>query len=145
VVFPPENPGQRPISRGVPEFASIFRQTIITDMRHFLFVYLCLALASLVAVSTANAAPLQATSPEPADAPLRIAAVADTFSAVACIEQASQPPTLKQEIGKTLPKSAAGNSRPIRLARLRAVSAVSDCGAFLQPDTLQIRDVRLQI
>jgi hypothetical protein len=108
--------------------------------------YLWFALAWLAATPTASAA---ASSP-PKDemlfaVPLRVDAARDVFQSVACNEQTSSLSTLKQKFAKILAKVAANGHRPMRLSRLRAHSAVSVCGAFLQPDTLQIQDVRLEI
>jgi hypothetical protein len=108
--------------------------------------YSWLLLICLAAGPTASAAsPSSPDDPTPANAAPRFEAAQDVSQSVACNEQGSSLPTLKQELGKTLPKVAANGHRPTRLSRLRACSAVSVCGAFLPPDTLQIRGVRQQI
>jgi hypothetical protein len=122
------------------------RRIIIDSMWQSSSKYLCLALVWLAANPTASVAssPL-AKDAESSTAPLCIAAAGGDFPSVACHEQTSSLPTLKQEAGKTLLKAAANGPHPRRLSRLRALSAISGCGAFLPPDTLQTQDVRLQI
>jgi hypothetical protein len=74
-----------------------------------------------------------------------IEAALGVFQAVAFDQRPTSLPTLKQEDTKSPPKVAIRNPLPGRLSRLRARSAVLSGDAFLSPDTLQIRDVRLQI
>jgi hypothetical protein len=108
--------------------------------------YSWLLLICLASASTANAASSSLPQADtPVDTSPSLDAARDTFQSVACNDQASSLPTLKQEVGKTLPKAAANGPRPSRLSRLRASTLISACSAFLTPDTLQIRDVRLQV
>jgi hypothetical protein len=125
-------------------FANLSRRIIIGSMRQ-LPKFLWLALMWLVVSPTAGVAcsPLVRDA-EPASASPCMIAGGDDVSTVACTEQASSLPTLKQNAGKTLLKAAATGPRPVRLSRIRAQAATSGCGAFLPADTLQIQAVRLQ-
>ena len=77
--------------------------------------------------------------------PTCVQAEKNDFLATAYDELASSLPMLKQQIGKAFSKATASRPRPIRLSRLRARSSCFDSNAFLQPDTLLLMDVRLQI
>jgi hypothetical protein len=126
------------------EYATI--ESIIGVMKRRLSVFFFVALLWFIADSAAIAGSVshscgaESTSSLPS-----VTAAGDDVSTVACNEKPSSAPAVKQEAGKTLPKATAAGPRPVRLSRIRAMAATSCCGAFLPPDTLQMRDVRLQV
>ncbi len=108
--------------------------------------YLWLVAIWLAANSSACAASSSpAKDAGPATAPQCVGAEQSDFQSVVSNEQAPSLASPKQKIGKTPAKAKVSNPLPMRLSRLRARSSVFNDSAFLLPDSLQMRDVRLQI